>query len=73
MAGEDTDHSVDPGFTDTDLQRPHRHPKTVEQGAKAIVPYALITGDVNSSVSTQYCSSSAAVTMSTTIGASVLG
>ena len=36
--------SVDPGFTATDFNR-HRGTQTVEQGAKAIVRYALITGD----------------------------
>jgi NAD(P)-dependent dehydrogenase (short-subunit alcohol dehydrogenase family) len=36
--------SVDPGFTATDFNQ-HRGTQTVEQGAEAIVRYALITGD----------------------------
>jgi NAD(P)-dependent dehydrogenase (short-subunit alcohol dehydrogenase family) len=36
--------SVDPGFTATDFNE-HRGTQTVEQGAEAIVRYALITGD----------------------------
>jgi NAD(P)-dependent dehydrogenase (short-subunit alcohol dehydrogenase family) len=36
--------SVDPGFTATDLND-HRGTQTVEQGAEAIVRYALITSD----------------------------
>lgn len=36
--------SVDPGFTATDFND-HRGTQTVEQGAEAIVRYALITGD----------------------------
>ena len=36
--------SVDPGFTATDFNR-HRGTQTVEQGAEAIVRYALITPD----------------------------
>ena len=36
--------SVDPGFTATDFNQ-HRGPQTVEQGAEAIVRYALITAD----------------------------
>jgi NAD(P)-dependent dehydrogenase (short-subunit alcohol dehydrogenase family) len=36
--------SVDPGFTATDFND-HRGMQTVEQGAEAIVRYALITGD----------------------------
>ena len=37
-------HSVDPGFTATDFNQ-HRGTQTVEQGAEAIVRYALITAD----------------------------
>jgi NAD(P)-dependent dehydrogenase (short-subunit alcohol dehydrogenase family) len=36
--------SVDPGFTATDFNR-HRGTQTVEQGAEAIIRYALITPD----------------------------
>ena len=36
--------SVDPGFTATDFND-HRGTQTVEQGAEAIVRYAVITGD----------------------------
>jgi NAD(P)-dependent dehydrogenase (short-subunit alcohol dehydrogenase family) len=36
--------SVDPGFTATDFNQ-HRGTQTVEQGAEAIVRYALISGD----------------------------
>ena len=36
--------SVDPGFTATEFNQ-HRGTQTVEQGAEAIVRYALITGD----------------------------
>jgi NAD(P)-dependent dehydrogenase (short-subunit alcohol dehydrogenase family) len=36
--------SVDPGFTGTDFND-HRGTQTVEQGAEAIVRYALIKGD----------------------------
>jgi NAD(P)-dependent dehydrogenase (short-subunit alcohol dehydrogenase family) len=36
--------SVDPGFTATDFNQ-HRGTQTVEEGAEAIVRYALITGD----------------------------
>jgi len=36
--------SVDPGFTATDFNQ-HRGAQTVEQGAEAIVRYALINGD----------------------------
>jgi NAD(P)-dependent dehydrogenase (short-subunit alcohol dehydrogenase family) len=36
--------SVDPGFTATDFNE-HRGTQTVEQGAEAIVRYALITED----------------------------
>jgi NAD(P)-dependent dehydrogenase (short-subunit alcohol dehydrogenase family) len=36
--------SVDPGFTATDFNQ-HRGTQTVEQGAEAIVRYALITAD----------------------------
>jgi NAD(P)-dependent dehydrogenase (short-subunit alcohol dehydrogenase family) len=36
--------SVDPGFTATDLNQ-HRGAQTIEQGAEAIVRYALIDGD----------------------------
>jgi NAD(P)-dependent dehydrogenase (short-subunit alcohol dehydrogenase family) len=36
--------SVYPGFTATDFND-HRGTQTVEQGAEAIVQYALITGD----------------------------
>jgi NAD(P)-dependent dehydrogenase (short-subunit alcohol dehydrogenase family) len=36
--------SVDPGFTATDFNR-HRGTQTVEQGAEAIIRYALITAD----------------------------
>ena len=36
--------SVDPGFTATDFNR-HRGTQTVEQGAEAIVRYALVTPD----------------------------
>ena len=36
--------SVDPGFTATDFND-HRGTQTVEQGAEAIVRYALITSD----------------------------
>ena len=36
--------SVDPGFTATDFNQ-HRGTQTVEQGAEAIVSYALVTPD----------------------------
>jgi NAD(P)-dependent dehydrogenase (short-subunit alcohol dehydrogenase family) len=36
--------SVDPGFTATDFNQ-HRGAQSVEQGAEAIVRYALVTGD----------------------------
>ena len=36
--------SVDPGFTATDFNQ-HRGAQTIEQGAEAIVRYALINGD----------------------------
>ena len=36
--------SVDPGFTATDFNQ-HRGTQTVEQGAEAIVRYALVTPD----------------------------
>jgi hypothetical protein len=36
--------SVDPGFTATDFNQ-HRGTQTVEEGAEAIVCYALITAD----------------------------
>jgi NAD(P)-dependent dehydrogenase (short-subunit alcohol dehydrogenase family) len=36
--------SVDPGFTATDFNR-HRGTQTVEEGAEAIVRYALVTPD----------------------------
>jgi hypothetical protein len=36
--------AVDPGFTATD-SNDHRGAQTVEQGAEAIVRYALIAGD----------------------------
>ena len=36
--------SVDPGFTATDFNQ-HRGTQTVEEGAEAIVHYALISSD----------------------------
>ena len=36
--------SVDPGFTATDFNQ-HRGAQTIEQGAEAIVRYALVNGD----------------------------